>query len=564
MSFLTSLGGFSAGLNGAVSAMERMGKQNLASEDVKWTREGRDRQRKQWTKDDKLETDLIDAANPPPDEASQAPQVEPIKDGGDAGSQVPPDASANQPNPAAPDASPPPEQAPKPAVPKLTGFGVTGSTTAPGNGVTDLARRQSAVYAKHGKIRDALQLLNDASTFERGNQDNQDRQDARTYQRSVGPLIEQHGGLGSPVALEAAARHALKLGQTEQWMSLTKQAHSMRWAESGLQLNQLEERYKSGNLSPQQAVEAVRDIYNSDIGAGKVESVEVDPSGKINLVAVNSITGQRVNKSFGSPAEMFKSLGDFYRSPEIKAAVIEQNQKLQFWRAQEDYKHQKNIEVAQVRRGGGNGTGSSRSSGKTEKTPAEQLDGIIKETIGGINSQNNPLTLDQSAMYRAVAHDALKLNPGIDPRLASQAALAFAQKPETAAQVWNPELGAFVEQVRLPQGYVAVNKVTHRNAAARNLKPEQLKQAVESSISSIAGTDPAKRQKVIAAAFDNTGVARRALLDEALAGLRQMPQFKALSPQGRAVALQNHEAAVNRALGESLGWITNFGQYLNK
>lgn len=219
---------------------------------------------------------------------------------------------------------------------------------------------------------------------------------------------------------------------------------------------------------------------------------------------------------------------------------------------------------AQIPTGSGAGARSGGGRGKAEKTPAEQLDDIIKDTISGVNGQSNPLTLDQSAMYRTVAQDAVKLNPGIDPRLASQAALAFAQNPGTVAQVWKPELGAFVEQVQMPQGYVAVNKVTYRNAAARNLKPEQLKQAVESSISSIAGTDATKRQKVIAAAFDNTGVARRALLDEALAGLRQMPQFKALSPQGQAEALKNHELSVNQALAGSLGWITNFGQDLNK
>lgn len=218
---------------------------------------------------------------------------------------------------------------------------------------------------------------------------------------------------------------------------------------------------------------------------------------------------------------------------------------------------------AQERIGSGSGAGGGGSK-KAEKTPAEQLDEIIKDTISGVNGQMNPLTLDQSAMYRTVAQDALRLNPGIDPRLASQAALAFAQKPEAVAQVWNPRLAAFVEQVQTPQGYVAVNRVTHRNAGARNLKPEQLKQAVESSIGSIAGTDATKRQKVIAAAFDNTGKARRALLDEALAGLRQMPQFRALSPKGQAEALQNHELAVNQALSESLGWITNFGQDLYK
>lgn len=201
---------------------------------------------------------------------------------------------------------------------------------------------------------------------------------------------------------------------------------------------------------------------------------------------------------------------------------------------------------------------------KAEKTPAEQLDDIIKDTISGINGQNNPLTLDQSALYRTVAQDALRLNPGIEPRLASQAALNFAQKPESVAKVWKPELGSFVEQVATPQGYVAVNKVTHRNAAARNLRPEQIKQAVESSISSIAGTDAAKRQKVIAAAFDNTGKARRALLNEAKAELMAMPQFKALTPQAQAYAIQVQERDYDQSLSAALGWILNFGQDLNK
>lgn len=564
MSFLSTIGGLSAGLNGAVSAMERMGKQNLANEDVKWTREGRDRQRKQWTKDDKLEADLIDAANPPPDEASQAPQVEPIKDGGDASSQVPPDTSANQPKPAAPDASPLPEPAPKPAVPKLTGFGAAGSTTAPGNGVTDLARRQSAVYVKHGKARDAIQLLNDASTFERGNQDNQDRQDARTYQRSVGPLIEQHGGLGSPVALDAAARHALRLGQTEQWMGLTKQAHSMRWAESGLQLNQLEERYKSGNFSPQQAVEAVRDIYNSDIGAGKVESIEVDPSGKINMVAVNSITGQRVNKSFGSPSEMFKSLGDFYRSPEMKAAVIEQNQKLQFWKAQQDYKHGQNVEVANIR-WGGDGTGSPGGKKKAPATPDEVASGLFMDAIKQTSAQQNVFTPVQINSGDTAARSAMSLNPGIKPEVAATAGMVFANaKPGSTVFGWDAATNSAVEQVQTPQGLVAVNRVTHRNAAARQMPPEKLKLAVESSISRLTGGDEAKRPKIIAAAFDSTGKARRALLDEAKTELMSMPQFKQLSPQGQAEAIKTHERNVDAALSVPLGWIRNFGQDLKQ
>lgn len=218
---------------------------------------------------------------------------------------------------------------------------------------------------------------------------------------------------------------------------------------------------------------------------------------------------------------------------------------------------------AQERIGSGSGAGGGGSK-KAEKTPAEQLAEGIKGVIGGVDGRSNPLTLDQRALFETAANDAFELNPGIKPSLAIQAGLAFAQKPEIAAQVWRPELGSFVEQVQTPQGYVAVNKVTFRNAGARSLKPEQLKQAVESSIGSIAGSDAGRRQKVIAAAFDNTGTARRALLDEALTGLRQMPQFRALSPKGQAEALQTHELTVNRALAESLGWITNFGQDLYK
>lgn len=218
---------------------------------------------------------------------------------------------------------------------------------------------------------------------------------------------------------------------------------------------------------------------------------------------------------------------------------------------------------AQERIGSGSGAGGGGSK-KAEKTPAEQLAEGIKGVIGGVDGRSNPLTLDQRALFETAANDAFELNPGIKPSLAIQAGLAFAQKPEIAAQVWRPELGSFVEQVQTPQGYVAVNKVTFRNAGARSLKPEQLKQAVESSIGSIAGSDAGRRQKVIAAAFDNTGTARRALLDEALTGLRQMPQFRALSPKGQAEALQTHELTVNRALSESLGWITNFGQDLYK
>lgn len=340
-------------------------------------------------------------------------------------------------------------------------------------------------------------------------------------------------------------------------------------------------------------VKGAMGVYNKYDNGEDGEVLEL-PGGGYRL---NFYQGKPGDGNQPTSSKTFESLDDVSQwyedrfNPEAalkrKAELATKQSELKTWQAKEDYQQNGRLALEdrkagklksgyrwdvdpitgkdiQVRADGSDGTGSSRGKGKAPATPAEQLDEIIKDTIGGVNGQSNPLTLDQRALFSTAAHDALRLNPGIDPRLANQAGLAFAQNPEIAAKVWKPEQGSFFDLVQTPQGYVAVNKVTFRNAEARNLKPEQLKQAVESSISSIAGTDATKRQKVIAAAFDNTGVARRALLDEALAGLRQMPQFKALSPQGQAEALKNHELSVNQALAGSLGWIINFGQDLNK
>ena len=340
-------------------------------------------------------------------------------------------------------------------------------------------------------------------------------------------------------------------------------------------------------------VKGAMNVYNRYDNGEDGEVLEL-PGGGYRL---NFYQGKPGDGNQPTSSKTFESLDDVSQwyedrfNPEAalkrKAELATKQSELKTWQAKEDYQQNGRLALEdrkagrlksgyrwdvdpitgkdiQVRADGSDGTGSSRGKGKAPATPAEQLADGIKGVIGGVNGQSNPLTLDQRALFETAANDAFELNPGIKPSLAIQAGLAFAQKPEIAAQVWKPEQGSFFDLVQTPQGYVAVNKVTFRNAAARNLKPEQLKQAVESSISSIAGTDAAKRQKVIAAAFDNTGVARRALLDEALVGLRQMPGFKALSPQGQAEALKNHELNVNQALAGSLGWIASYGQDLNK
>lgn len=212
----------------------------------------------------------------------------------------------------------------------------------------------------------------------------------------------------------------------------------------------------------------------------------------------------------------------------------------------------------------GTGTGSG-GKGKAPATPDEVASGLFMDAIKQTSAQQNVFTPVQINSGDTAARSAMSLNPGIKPEVAATAGMVFANaKPGSTVFGWDAATNSAVEQVQTPQGLVAVNRVTHRNAAARQMPPEKLKLAVESSISRLTGGDEAKRPKIIAAAFDSTGKARRALLDEAKTELMSMPQFKQLSPQGQAEAIKTHERNVDAALSVPLGWIRNFGQDLKQ
>lgn len=224
-----------------------------------------------------------------------------------------------------------------------------------------------------------------------------------------------------------------------------------------------------------------------------------------------------------------------------------------------------NGEDIQVRADGTGGAGSSRGRGEAPETPDEVASGLFIEAIKQSSSQNNMLTPEQINAGSTAVRSAMSLNPGIKPEVAATAGMVFANaKPGSTVFGWDPATNSAVEQVQTPQGLVAINQVTHRNAAARQMPPEKIKLAVESSIGGITGGDASKRAKVIAAAFDTTGKARRALLEDAKTELMSMPQFRALSREGQAEALRAHERNVDKALAVPLGWIRNFGQDLNQ
>ncbi len=212
---------------------------------------------------------------------------------------------------------------------------------------------------------------------------------------------------------------------------------------------------------------------------------------------------------------------------------------------------------------GGDGTGT-RGGNKPPKTKADIASDMYMETIKAVG-QNASLTADQYAAGNTAARSAMQLNPGIDPSIAADAGVRFAQaEPGKTSIRWDAKTMSALEGVQTPGGWVAVNQVNHRNAQARGMPPEQIRAAVESSIQQLTGGDPAQRQSVIAAAFDKTGQARRALLEQAKTELKAMPEFKKLPPQVQAQKLVEHERIVNDMLATPLGWIANFGQELNK
>lgn len=341
-------------------------------------------------------------------------------------------------------------------------------------------------------------------------------------------------------------------------------------------------------------VKGAMNVYNQYDNGEDGEVVELPGGGyQLNFYQGKPGDGQPTgSKSFGSLDELNTWFSDQF-DPEAalkrKAEAAAKQAELRTWQAKEDYQQQGRIaledrkagrlragykwsvdpetgEEIQVRADGGGGSSTSSGGGKkAPATPADAASSLFIQSIKEAASQFNTLTPAQISAGDAAARAAISLNPGIRPEIAASAGMAFASaQPGSTVFSWDPATNSAVEQVQTPQGLVAVNQVTHRNATARQMPPEKLKMAVESSINSLTGGDPAKRQKVVAAAFDTTGQARRALLEDAKAELMAMQQFKALSPQGKAEALRAHELNVDRALAVPLGWIRNFGQGLNK
>ncbi|MFW9595922.1 MAG: hypothetical protein ACMV1D_10565, partial [Macromonas sp.] len=214
--------------------------------------------------------------------------------------------------------------------------------------------------------------------------------------------------------------------------------------------------------------------------------------------------------------------------------------------------------------GSGSGDGTGTRSDKPPKTKADIASDMYMKAIEAAG-QNTPLTAEQNAAGNTAARSAMQLNPGIDPSIAAQAGVLFAQaEPGKTSFRLDASTMTALEGVQTPGGWVAVNQVNHRNAVSRGMPPEQIKAAVESSIQQLTGGNPAQRQMVIAAATDKTGKARRALLEQAKAELKAMPEFKRLPPQVQVQKLAEHERIVNDMLATPLGWISNFGQELNK
>lgn len=296
----------------------------------------------------------------------------------------------------------------------------------------------------------------------------------------------------------------------------------------------------------------------------------------------------------------YKDNADLYDMAEQYVDPVAYAQRLAQTRAAA-VKHQRELQVAAARSGayydangdvigrideftargrggnGGNSGGDGTRGTKPPKTPADRVDEIHEEIAKSLKAD---LTVDQITSSKVASRRALEMNPGVDPAAAVDAGFRFAQAeairlgnksnkdgkvdPTGLSIRWDANTMTAIEGVDTPGGWVGVNRITHRNALNRDMPPEKIRAAVESSIQQLTGGDPAQRQRVIAAAFDKTGQARRALLEQAKTELKAMPEFKKLPPQVQVQKLAEHERIVNDMLATPLGWIANFGQELNK
>lgn len=339
-------------------------------------------------------------------------------------------------------------------------------------------------------------------------------------------------------------------------------------------------------------VKGAMGVYNAYDNGEDGEVVELPGGGyQLNFYqgkpGEGNLSGSKTFKTADELTTWFNDQFDPDAAVKRRAELAAKQTELQTWQAKEDYQQKGRFAIedrkagrlrpgnvweidpetgeptgAQFRTGAGGGSAGG-SKKKVPATPEGMASEAFFASIKESSSQNNTFTPEQINMGDAASRSAIKLNPGIDPTVAATAGMLFSTaKPGGTLFAWDPATGAAVEQVQTPQGLVAVNEVTHRNAAARQMPPEKLKVAVESSIQRIAGDNPEQRKMVIDAAFDNTGKARRALLNQARQELASMPEFKKLSPEAQARALQQHESRVDAELAKSLGWIRNFGQDL--
>ena len=307
----------------------------------------------------------------------------------------------------------------------------------------------------------------------------------------------------------------------------------------------------------------------------------------------NKPTGSRKFKSIDEVSQWFNDIIDPEAAVKRKAEAAAKLQELQMWKIKDDYQQQGRIALedhksrikgdtlrpgykweidpetgestgTQFRQGGTAAPSGAR--GKPAKTPQDQAHDYYRD-IADAYGKDNGFDPGRDALGASVTREAMKLNPGLDPAVAAHAGLVYAD-PETRknggiALGWDGNSGSYLEQVQTPQGLVAANRVTHRNAAAMQLPPQKIQEAVEKSIQSLTLGDSSKRQLAIQAASDPA--ARRTLIDGiARKTLESDPRFKSLSPQAQAQALKSHAQRVDQHLAVPLGWILNFGQAAKK
>lgn len=206
--------------------------------------------------------------------------------------------------------------------------------------------------------------------------------------------------------------------------------------------------------------------------------------------------------------------------------------------------------------GAGGGSHSSNASAKPAASPEQDFVARANKLIHDYtaNDPTGAMTPQVKAATGDTLAEILRHNPGLvntpaGENSAVKAALSYAIDPKTAVHLINPETGRLDLAVPVLNGFARITSNAGSYLNEPNLSPDQLKQVTSDYLQRM----PAQsRDLFVRSAFDPK--ARRTLLDQTLAPIKQKPEYASMTPEQKTAI----EKQADELLGERLSWVSNY------